>query len=125
MGKLPATSYVRLVDIWLIFGQLIPFVEVVLFTIVEFYNEDDDINHHGFLRNVSQHKTKISKQGVDEAEIDSNGKMKNISPNGDWIPVDLDKNSDIGRIAKIIDSKVVPAFAVIFTIIYWCVATSL
>ena len=27
MGKLPATSYVRLVDIWLIFGQLIPFVE--------------------------------------------------------------------------------------------------
>ncbi len=28
MEKLPATSYVRLVDIWLIFGQLIPFVEV-------------------------------------------------------------------------------------------------
>ena len=28
MGKLPATSYVRLVDIWLIFGQLIPFVQV-------------------------------------------------------------------------------------------------
>ena len=27
MGKLPATSYVRLVDIWLIFGQMIPFLE--------------------------------------------------------------------------------------------------
>ena len=27
MGKLPATSYVRLVDIWLIFGQLVPFIE--------------------------------------------------------------------------------------------------
>ena len=51
---------------------------MVLFTIVEFYNEDDDINHHGFLRNVSQHKTKISKQGVDDAEIESNGKMVQI-----------------------------------------------
>ena len=27
MGKLPATSYVRMVDIWLIFGQLVPFIE--------------------------------------------------------------------------------------------------
>ena len=28
MEKLPATSYVRLVDIWLIFSQIIPFIEV-------------------------------------------------------------------------------------------------
>ena len=28
MEKLPATSYVRLVDIWLIFGQLMPFIQV-------------------------------------------------------------------------------------------------
>ena len=29
MDKLPVTSYVRLVDIWLIFGQLIPFIQVI------------------------------------------------------------------------------------------------
>ena len=33
MGKLPATSYVRLVDIWLIFGQLVPFIEEGLIAI--------------------------------------------------------------------------------------------
>ena len=27
MEKLPATSYVRLVDIWLIFSQLYPFIQ--------------------------------------------------------------------------------------------------
>ena len=27
MAKLPATSYVRMVDIWLIFVQLYPFIE--------------------------------------------------------------------------------------------------
>ena len=54
MEKLPPTSYVRLVDIWLICGQLIPFIEVILITLRELYNEEDDeINHHGFVRRVS------------------------------------------------------------------------
>ena len=54
MEKLPPTSYVRLVDIWLICGQLIPFIEVILLTLRELYNEEDygNINHHGFLRKV-------------------------------------------------------------------------
>ena len=54
MEKLPSTSYVRLVDIWLICGQLIPFIEVILLTLRELYNEEDygNINHHGFLRKV-------------------------------------------------------------------------
>ena len=53
MAKLPPASYVRLVDIWLICGQLIPFIEVILLTLMELYNEkDDEINHHGFVRKV-------------------------------------------------------------------------
>ena len=53
MEKLPPTSYVRLVDIWLICGQLIPFIEVILITLRELYNEkNDEINHHGFARRV-------------------------------------------------------------------------
>ena len=52
MEKLPPTSYVRLVDIWLICGQLIPFIEVILITLRELYNEDDEINHHGFVRRL-------------------------------------------------------------------------
>ena len=53
MEKLPSTSYVRMVDIWLIFGQLIPFIEVILHTLRELYNDDDTINHHGFPRRVA------------------------------------------------------------------------
>ena len=52
MEKLPSTSYVRLVDIWLICGQLIPFIEVILVTLREVYNEEDVINHHGHARRV-------------------------------------------------------------------------
>ena len=52
MEKLPPTSYVRLVDIWLICGQLIAFIEVILLTLRELYNEEDKINHHGSVRRV-------------------------------------------------------------------------
>ena len=52
MEKLPPTSYVRMVDIWLIFGQLIPFIEVSLLTFMEMVNDPKEINHHGRSRNV-------------------------------------------------------------------------
>ena len=42
MDKLPATSYVRLVDIWLIFVQLYPFIEENLSNIVA------KIEHHKY-----------------------------------------------------------------------------
>jgi hypothetical protein len=59
MQMLPATAYVKMVDVWLIFGQLVPFAEVVLLTAMEYHREGDGsgeaieepttqtINHHG------------------------------------------------------------------------------
>ena len=49
MTKLASTSYIKWIEFWLIFAQLIPFTEVVLLTMLELYNDDDDreINRHG------------------------------------------------------------------------------
>jgi hypothetical protein len=41
MQMLPATAYVKMVDIFLIFGQLYPFLEVVLLTMMEYTREGD------------------------------------------------------------------------------------
>jgi hypothetical protein len=58
MEKLPPTSYVRMVDIWLICGQLIPFVEVMLLTLRELYDDQEEfINHHGEERRIASAKT--------------------------------------------------------------------
>ena len=48
MDKLPATSYVRMVDIWLIFVQLYPFVEGATFcrfklSRIFFYNSSKNV----------------------------------------------------------------------------------
>ena len=47
MEKLPPTSYIRMVDIWLIFGILIPFLEVSILTFKEYMNDESlAFNHH-------------------------------------------------------------------------------
>ena len=43
-----------MVDIWLIFTQLYPFVMVILYTIIELYNEEEETNHHGFKRDIPE-----------------------------------------------------------------------
>ena len=53
MDSLPPTSYVRMVDIWLIVFQIVPFLEVVTLTMKEIYYDQDKINHHGRERDVS------------------------------------------------------------------------
>ena len=42
IDKLPSTSYVKMIDVWLIFAHLILFTEVVMLTAMEFYREGDD-----------------------------------------------------------------------------------
>ena len=44
MEKLPQTSYIRMVDVWLIYGQLFPFLQVVLVTLIECNACDDNLD---------------------------------------------------------------------------------
>ena len=41
MQMLPATAYIKMIDVFLIFGQLYPFSEVVLLTMMEYKREGD------------------------------------------------------------------------------------
>ena len=48
-NNLPKTSYIKMMDIWLIFNLLLPFMEVLLHTYIDYLRNDDDreVNHHG------------------------------------------------------------------------------
>ena len=51
-GSLPQTAYVKMVDLWLIFAQMVPWIEVLLHTLIDYMRTDDEeegrrINHHG------------------------------------------------------------------------------
>ena len=38
---LPRTSYIKMIDYWLILCQMVPFIEVVLLTAMEYFREED------------------------------------------------------------------------------------
>ena len=44
MEGLPSTAYMKMIDIWLIFCQLVPFVQVVLLTTKEYVRKEEDVN---------------------------------------------------------------------------------
>ena len=60
-GSLPPTAYVKMVDLWLIFAQMIPFFEVLLHTCMDMMRNDGEreVNHHG---------TKITVAGEENQE---------------------------------------------------------
>ena len=68
--SLPPTAYVKMIDVWLIFSQLIPFVEVILHTYMDCLRNNDErqVNHHGQAVNVANGNndlfTKRDKSGV-------------------------------------------------------------
>ena len=56
-NSLPETSYTKMIDVWMIFGLITTFCEVVLHTSIEFLrldSEDREINHHGDRVDISE-----------------------------------------------------------------------
>ena len=48
-NNLPKTSYMKMVDVWLLFNLLYPFIVVLIHTYMDTLRNDDEreINHHG------------------------------------------------------------------------------
>ena len=65
-NNLPETSYIKMMDAWLIFNLILPFVEVLLHTYMDMLRSDDErsVNHHG---------TSVS---IGEGVVNSEDKMK-------------------------------------------------
>ena len=48
-NNLPKTSYMKMVDVWLLFNLLYPFIVVLIHTYMDTLRNDEEreINHHG------------------------------------------------------------------------------
>ena len=89
MERLPSTAYIKHIDIWLIGGQLLPFMEVVILTMKEKLRDDSSymnpstattelkeiptktriVNHHGHPRTI-QVKEQINVDSLEQTEDD-------------------------------------------------------
>ena len=122
MEKLPPTSYVRMVDIWLICAQIIPFIEVILLTAMEHFNDPSVVNHHGQARklNTQPQVNGASPTLFGGADKGSNGnKIKWLKITGRTVLIQS-KNS----IFLFSERKIVPATLIGFSIVYWSIGFS-
>merc|ERR1712227_852360 len=100
MEKLPATSYVRVVDIWLINTQLAPFALVILTTLSELFTDEDEnstINHHGFARKLGF---------TEKEETEAEARKKRIRKN-------------IKKTLFLLEKRILPTLLLIFGLVYW------
>ena len=47
VNGLPKTAYLKMMDYWLVFNLILPFIEVLLHTYMERLSDEDIISHHG------------------------------------------------------------------------------
>ena len=73
-NNLPKTSYMKMMDVWLLFNLLYPFIVVLLHTYMDTLRNDEEreINHHGRAIAVDENKSDsglqikvLDKQNVD------------------------------------------------------------
>ena len=87
MQTLPSTAYVKMIDIWLVFCQLVPFAEVVLLTAIEYkkYDGKEEINSTNLqlYKKVKNKQKKIngSKDKIDLETISIDSTVSTVSTN--------------------------------------------
>ena len=97
MDGLPPTSAIKMIDIWLIMCQLVPFCEVVLLTAIEYNSGGEQgangekqktINHHGTRRviKVGEPSDDSNSLGVGEKPEKAWGPPEDDGCSTKWIP---------------------------------------
>ena len=86
MESLPPTSDIKMIDIWLILCQLVPFAQVVLLTIKEYLREEEnEVEKQDKETQVAGGKAK----GPDEKGVELNV-LDDHKPQEAWIPINTE-----------------------------------
>jgi len=141
-GSLPQTAYIKMVDVWLIFAQAVPWVEVLLHTWIDTSRTEGEGG-----REINNHGKSITVGGKDDKEIymsTDNGQSftpaltpdvpeSNLSKNMERVQVDEKKlvkaRKDFYDHATFhaptvdrlifITKVIVPVSLIIFSLLYW------
>jgi len=131
-GSLPTTAYVKMIDIWLIFAQIIPFFEVLLHTFIDKLRteEDRDINHHGKTIKVNESdndkiateawKGGVKKQqvGLSMADLMNRDEKKMVNARKQFYQKS-NSNQKLVKAGETTAKFLIPLFVFGFTFVYW------
>lgn len=108
---LPRTSYVKMMDIWLIFNLMIPFLEIILQTMIhKLYNGDDYGNEVALFQNPVSNN-----EGVGTKSVNGLARMKNAKETS------RQKREKLLNILELLGLVVLPGLYIIFCIMFFII----
>ena len=106
-NSLPRTSYVKMIDIWLIINLMIPFLEIILTTLNTYFNED--MKDAKAIIKVSPIKDVNSDEDEDTAKSDKTDKIME----------QLQKTSRLSRVNRLMARCGLPGLYVLFCVSFF------
>ena len=88
MEGLPPTSDIKMIDIWLILCQLVPFAQVVLLTAMEYLREEEKVERKGDELEIATRRENGGEITGNELEMEDDTGPKQL---GAWVPVQAKK----------------------------------
>ena len=120
MQMLPATAYVKMIDIFLIFGQLYPFAEVVLLTIMEYHREGDGT---GYEKPTLDIEKKTPEAGTEEKADTPETDAEKLEDKLYWYRVTGEsKIIKSYLILPCLEERILPGIVVVFVLGYMIIA---
>ena len=106
-NTLPRTSYIKMIDIWLIASTMIPFLEVILHTMMnKLHNEEDNENE----------VTLFQKSNSRQEQRNQNGNKMKMSKK-----ISQQKRKMLVRTLEILGIVVLPILYILFCIIFFTI----
>ena len=120
--SLPQTSYLKMIDIWLIFNLLVPFSEVLLQTYIELFRDDnkDNDGNIDYEHNALKRKQEKGQQDSKEAG-NANAKVALSHPAGWYDRNRMSKRQRQAAFWENLATKGLPSIFVAFTFGYFLV----
>ena len=127
-NNLPKTSYMKMVDVWLLFNLLYPFIVVLIHTYMDTLRNDEDreINHHGKTIQVKDQNdetgsiTKVLPTNA--ALVSVNEKVELEAQKAFYEKLEAEMGQKISKKLKFLQNVSLvyaPLFALGFMTVYW------
>ena len=132
-NKLPQTSYIKMIDFWLLVSLTKPFLDIMIQTYIDSLRDDSqrEVNHHGNPREVGdQEADQSTAVKMIQVAPQKNNKKNLVSVNEkvqqDALKELYSRNLEAARKAKItqmkkISLKISPFACLVFVVAYWII----
>merc|ERR1712142_774482 len=113
--SLPATSYIKMIDIWLIFNLIVPFVYMIIHTYMDTLRAESSDN------STTSNHSSLHEREIGPSVIIKTDSMEHTNTHNKWGMMEeaTDKEGKLLRICQLVANIFIPIIAIIFILAFF------